>query len=130
MLHLTSYTDHISPDHISPVKHYPGKDKDSKEGDSKKKTVKSAKSKKEPETPIIPVSDGEFKEKQPPKSLVAMHKDNIDSSVSITKKKGSQSGINLVSSYHHFYQHFYRQTSLSVDFVKNVESPKEGYCIV
>ena len=88
ILHLSSYTDHISP-----VKHYPGKDKDSKEGDSKKKTVKSAKSKKEPETPIIPVSDGEFKEKQPPKSLVAMHKDNIDSSVSITKKKGSQSGI-------------------------------------
>ncbi|XP_063694964.1 putative autophagy-related protein 11 [Bolinopsis microptera] len=66
--------------------------KDSKEGDTKKKTVKSAKSKKEAETPIIPVSDGEYKEKQPPKSLVAMHKDNIDSSVSITKKKGSQSG--------------------------------------
>ena len=37
-------------------------------------------------------SDGEFKEKQPPKSLVAIHRDNVDSSSSIPKKKAGSSG--------------------------------------
>ena len=38
------------------------------------------------------VSDGEFRESVPPKSLVAMHKDTIESTSSITKKKGIPAG--------------------------------------
>ncbi|KAL5256882.1 hypothetical protein ACHWQZ_G011969 [Mnemiopsis leidyi] len=72
-----------------------GKDREAKDhGDGKKKAVKSAKLKKQllPDLQTTTTSDGEFREKQPPKSLVAMHKDNIDSSISITKKKSSSSG--------------------------------------